>query len=125
MGVDSLHCPLGDLGHCYANPPWRVILPWVVRLRENPLILCMMIVPFWDSTPWFAPLGANASAGVFGNRHQTLSRDVSQLFRGGHGPEMAPPLRSVIRAVLESKKVPSAQIDQLLNDKMYPWYEKP
>ena len=51
--VNALECPLGSFGEVYANPPWKVILPWLVRLRENPSVRCLMIVPWWGGSPWW------------------------------------------------------------------------
>ena len=53
MGVDALHCPLEDINLCYANPPWKIIFPWLDRLRLNPHVTCLMITPLWDSSPWW------------------------------------------------------------------------
>ena len=46
-GVDALHMDLSSVGDCYANPPWNLINQWLLRLRENPQIRCLMVVPFW------------------------------------------------------------------------------
>jgi transcriptional regulator of met regulon len=51
--VDALKCPLSNFCHCYANPPWKIISKWLHRLRENPHMVCMMITPFWVSSPWW------------------------------------------------------------------------
>ena len=37
----------------YANPPWKIINPWLHRLRDNKHIKCMLIVPFWVSSAWW------------------------------------------------------------------------
>jgi hypothetical protein len=51
--VDALHCSLNRVQSCYANPPWPIIHPWLNRLRENPTLTCLMVVPYWDSTVWW------------------------------------------------------------------------
>jgi hypothetical protein len=51
--VDALKCPLVGLQSVYANPPWSVIPQWLVRLREHPHIKCLLLVPYWVSTPWW------------------------------------------------------------------------
>jgi hypothetical protein len=53
MLVDALACPLGNLKVVFAHPPWSLIQPWLVRLRDNPHILSMTLVPMWDSTWWW------------------------------------------------------------------------
>ena len=49
--VNSLHCPLEEVFHCYANPPWTLIGAWLHRLWKNPHIRCLMVCPFWVSAP--------------------------------------------------------------------------
>ena len=51
--VDALHCPLDQVHHCYANPPWTIIQQWLIRLWENPHLVCMTIVPYWVSAVWW------------------------------------------------------------------------
>ena len=51
--VDSLHCPLEQVTHCFANPPWKVIGPWLHRLRQHPSIICLLVCPFWVSATWW------------------------------------------------------------------------
>ena len=51
--VDALTCPLGDFTSVYANPPWSCIQDWLVRLRENRHVKCLLICPFWVSTRWW------------------------------------------------------------------------
>jgi hypothetical protein len=53
MEVNALKCPLDKIENCYANPPWKVISPWLHRLRENKHLRCLMIVPYWVSSPWW------------------------------------------------------------------------
>jgi len=50
LEVDALKCPLQDIKDCYANPPWKIISPWLHRLRGNKHVRCMLIVPFWVSS---------------------------------------------------------------------------
>jgi hypothetical protein len=51
--VDALKCPLQNIEACYANPPWKIISPWLHRLRENKHLQCMLIVPYWVSSAWW------------------------------------------------------------------------
>ena len=53
LEVDALKCPLQNVQACYANPPWKIIGPWLHRLRENKHLRCMLIVPFWVSSAWW------------------------------------------------------------------------
>ena len=51
--VDALTCPLEKFQELYANPPWSVIAQWLVRLRQNPHLKCLMICPQWVSATWW------------------------------------------------------------------------
>ena len=51
--VDALKCPLANVAHCYANPPWKIITPWLHRLREHKHVKCLLITPHWPSSPWW------------------------------------------------------------------------
>ena len=53
--VDALTCPLDRLGGgaLYANPPWKLISRWLARLRENPQVTCLVVVPFWVGASWW------------------------------------------------------------------------
>ena len=53
VAVDALVCPLKNFQVVYANPPWQVILPWLQRLRQNPHLVCLMVVPLWVSAIWW------------------------------------------------------------------------
>ena len=53
VGVDAVRCPLEAVHHCYANPPWTLILQWLCRLQQNPQVVCLMVVPFWVSATWW------------------------------------------------------------------------
>jgi hypothetical protein len=53
MEVNALTCPLDNIRECYANPPWKIISTWLHRLRENKHIKCLVIVPYWVSSPWW------------------------------------------------------------------------
>ena len=54
--VDALKCPLKNIGECYAYPPWKIISPWLNRLRENPEVKCLIVTPYWVSSPWWPQL---------------------------------------------------------------------
>jgi hypothetical protein len=51
--VNALECPLNNLKKVYANPPWKLILPWLVRLKMNPEVQCLTIVPHWVGVSWW------------------------------------------------------------------------
>ena len=51
--VNSLECPLSQFSKVYSNPPWKVILSWLLRLKSNPHLSCLTIVPYWDGSPWW------------------------------------------------------------------------
>ena len=53
MEVDALKCPLENIQACYANPPWKIINPWLHRVREHRHMKCMLIVPYWVSSAWW------------------------------------------------------------------------
>jgi len=51
--VNALECTLQNFSKVYANPPWKVILQWLQRLRENPHVDCLTLVPFWVGSAWW------------------------------------------------------------------------
>ena len=51
--TDSLNCPLQGISQCYANLPWKLIGPWLHRLKLHPHLTCLMICPLWVSAPWW------------------------------------------------------------------------
>ena len=51
--VDSLKAPLHQIHHCYANPPWKIISQWLLRLKKNPHIVCLFLCPYWASMSWW------------------------------------------------------------------------
>jgi hypothetical protein len=51
--VDALTCSLQGLSEIYANPPWSIIPQWLIRLRDQPEVKCLLLVPYWVSTPWW------------------------------------------------------------------------
>ena len=51
--TDALKMDLTCIGHCYANPPWNLILQWLERLRKNPQVRCLAILPYWVGTVWW------------------------------------------------------------------------
>jgi len=52
-GCNALEMDLAPVEHCWANPPWKLILPWLERLRENPHINCLLAVPWWVGSVWW------------------------------------------------------------------------
>ena len=54
--VDARYCPLQGIQMCHACPPWAMIPAWIQRLRDNPSVVCLMVVPMWDCSPWWHPL---------------------------------------------------------------------
>ena len=51
--VNALECSLEHWKMVYANPPWKIILPWLIRLKQNPHLQCLTVVPFWVGTVWW------------------------------------------------------------------------
>ena len=51
--VDALRCPLGTLREVYGNPPWSIISQWLHRLKANPQVVCLLVVPYWVSATWW------------------------------------------------------------------------
>jgi len=50
--VDALTCSLEGISRCYANPPWKIIHHWLLRLLRQPKMVCWLIVPYWVSAMW-------------------------------------------------------------------------
>ena len=50
---NALEMDLSKVTECYANPPWKIILPWLERLRKNRHIKCLTIVPYWVGAVWW------------------------------------------------------------------------
>ena len=55
IGCNALELNLSDpqFTMLYANPPWTIILPWLERLRQQPQIQCLTVVPYWVGTSWW------------------------------------------------------------------------
>jgi hypothetical protein len=53
MGCNALEMDLCGITSCYSNPPWTLILPWLERLRREPHIQCLMVVPYWVGSVWW------------------------------------------------------------------------
>ena len=53
IAVNALECPLGGFTHVYANPPWKLILAWLVRLKKNPHVQSLTVVPLWAGSVWW------------------------------------------------------------------------
>ena len=45
--------PPWGVSHCYANPPWNLVGPWLARVKDNPQIWCLMVTPYWVSALWW------------------------------------------------------------------------
>ena len=54
--VDATYCPLHEMNMCYACPPWAMIPAWIRRLRDNPRVVCLIVVPMLDCSSWWHPL---------------------------------------------------------------------
>jgi hypothetical protein len=83
--VDALQAPLEKLGkRFYCNPSWSIIGQFLPRIKEFPNLLFLMVVPFWASSTWFAPLIKMRVP------HQQVSQDtplqgfIRQLLGGGN-----------------------------------------
>lgn len=54
-------------GRVYVNPPYgRLIKPWVTKFTTEPVRECLLLVPAYTDTQWFAPLFAYPICFVFG-----------------------------------------------------------
>lgn len=53
VAVNALECNLEKFSHVYANPPWNLILQWLIRLKQNPQIMCLTVVPLWVGSIWW------------------------------------------------------------------------
>ena len=85
--TDALQCPLETLTEIYANPPWTVIQPWLVRLRDNKQLTCVLICPFWVSTRWW-PLLTKLHVP---HTPTFLIKPFRGMFLNCHNEEMPPP----------------------------------
>ena len=54
--VSAVVCDLSPIYHVFAHRPWPLIGPWLHRLRDNPHILSITVVPMWASESWWAVL---------------------------------------------------------------------
>ena len=45
--VNSLKCSLENFQELYANPPWKLVLAWLLRLKRYPHLKCLTVVPHW------------------------------------------------------------------------------
>jgi hypothetical protein len=53
LDTDSLRCSLEKVGDCFANPPWKVISPWLRRLKMHPQVRCLVVLPLWVGALWW------------------------------------------------------------------------
>ena len=51
--TDALVCPLETVKVCFAHPPWSLIAQWLHRLRANPHVTSLTLVPWWGSELWW------------------------------------------------------------------------
>jgi hypothetical protein len=50
---NALEMSLDRVKECFANPPWKIILPWLEKLRRNPHVTCLITVPRWVGAIWW------------------------------------------------------------------------
>ena len=84
--VNALHCSLDQVNFCYSNPPWNLITRWLLRLKKNPHIKCLMVTPWWVSTVWW-PLLVKLRVP---KSPVLVIRPRSGLFTNCMGQQMAP-----------------------------------
>ena len=94
--TNALVCPLSSITTCYANPPWGLIFPWLVRLWENPHITCLMVTPMWVSTPWWPLLVKMQKPG----RTALVVQPHKGMFQNCWGEEMPAPRWPLLFTVL-------------------------
>ena len=56
VATNALLCNLDPFTDVYANPPWSVINQWLLRLKSEKHLRCMLICPFWTSAVWWTLL---------------------------------------------------------------------
>ena len=50
LGVNALEVSLERVSRAYANPPWTLIFHLLNRLRQNPHVTCLLVVPYLVGT---------------------------------------------------------------------------
>ena len=97
--LDALSCSLGDVHHCFANPPWTLIGQWLNRLRDNPHIVCLMVTPYWVSALWW-PLLIRLKVG---GSKAFLLPPFREMFRDCWGVDCPPTRWPLLCCVLSGK----------------------
>ena len=57
MAVDAFTVNWGELGVCYAFPPFSIISKILRKIECDKVEEMILIVPFWTTQPWFSKLG--------------------------------------------------------------------
>jgi hypothetical protein len=97
--VNALECSLQDWGMVYANPPWKIILPWLVRLKKNPTLKCLTVVPLWAGSVWWPLL-----IRLHDKKYPVIKvNPVWGMFSNCLGEEMPPPRWPLLCLVLSGK----------------------
>ena len=99
MEVDALKCPLQGIFQCYANPPWKIISPWLHRLRQNPHVTCLMITPYWVSNAWWPQLMKLHVRGT----PALIIPPYWGMFKNCWGESMPPPKWPLVCTILSGK----------------------
>jgi hypothetical protein len=99
VAVNALECPLQQFRDVYANPPWSLILQWLMRLKSNPHLICLTVIPQWVGTVWW-PLLTRLR---IRNTPVVLIEPREGLFQNCLGEDM-PPTRWPLLCLLLSGK---------------------
>jgi hypothetical protein len=109
----------------YANPPWSVIPQWLQRLKDNPDLRCLIVVPLWVGCSWW-PLLVKLH-----DKQCPILKITPQwgMFTNCLGEKMPPTrwhlLSHFIREMLQAKQVPPENIQRYLNSiRSLPRYSK-
>ena len=94
---NALEMDLTQVQHCWANPPWTLISPWLHRLRSAPWIKCLLAVPWWVGSSWWPLLAKLHVRGT----PVVLVQQRWGLFKSCQG-EMMPPTRWPLLCILLS-----------------------
>ena len=97
--VNALECPLRNFQNVYANPPWSIILRWLIRLKNHPHLNCLMVVPYWVGSVWW-PLLTRLQNRAYPT---VLIQPREGLFTNCLGQPMPPPRWGLLCLMLSGK----------------------
>ena len=97
--VDTLSADLKHIAQAYANPPWPLIPAFLHKLRMNPQMACIVVLPLRDSE-WWWPLAMQLQHPL-----APILRVSPRwgLFRNCHAEPMPPPRWHLALLTLSSR----------------------